>query len=365
MEGDEMTYEDQNAEAATVQIGLLPNDVLRRARGCLIGQLAGDALGSMVEFASGSTLRQRYPDGLRVIGPSPVHNTLAGQPTDDSELALALARSLVARGGFDVEAVANAYADWLASGPFDVGNAIGQAVSAMCEARAHGKPLAEAGQAGAQHGSEANGALMRQSPLAIWGWRLEDSALADLVVSDTLLTHPSQVCQDASAAFVVALAAVIRGGVDAQATYAVALAWDRTHGKSAVISDALTAAAYTPPRFGPNVGHVPIALQNAFYQALHAASFEEGVIASVMGGGDTDTNAAIAGALLGALHGLDAVPEQWRESVLGCRPSAENDAIHPRPEHYWPVDALDLAERLLRGATYPPPERHWPVDPRS
>jgi ADP-ribosylglycohydrolase len=101
-----------------------------RARGCLTGQLVGDALGSIVEFQTASSIRAMYLTGRRGIVPSPVHRTLAGQPTDDSELALALARSLASRGGFNREDVAAAYADWLASDPSDVGGRMAQAVRA-------------------------------------------------------------------------------------------------------------------------------------------------------------------------------------------------------------------------------------------
>ncbi|HEX6608833.1 MAG TPA: ADP-ribosylglycohydrolase family protein, partial [Chloroflexia bacterium] len=64
--------------------------------------------------------------------------------------------------------------------------------------------------------------------------------------------------------------------------------------------------------------------------------------------GDTDTNAAIAGALLGAIYGAGTVPDQWRAVLLDCRPAQGAPGVHrPRPEMYWPVDALDLAGQLL------------------
>jgi hypothetical protein len=67
-----------------------------------------------------------------------------------------------------------------------------------------------------------------------------------------------------------------------------------------------------------------------------------------MRGGDSDTNAAIAGALLGAVYGEDAVPAQWRNAVLACRPEAGRPGVRrPRPREYWPVDVLELAERLV------------------
>lgn len=72
----------------------------------------------------------------------------------------------------------------------------------------------------------------------------------------------------------------------------------------------------------------------------------------MMRGGDTDTNAAIAGALLGAVYGRDAIPVQWFDKLLKCRPEAGNRRVrHPRPECFWPVDALELAMSLLAGGT--------------
>jgi ADP-ribosyl-[dinitrogen reductase] hydrolase len=76
-------------------------------------------------------------------------------------------------------------------------------------------------------------------------------------------------------------------------------------------------------------------------------------VATVRRGGDTDTNAAIAGALLGAVHGREAVPAQWRSMLLSCRPLPPR-AHRPRPRAYWPVDVMEVAERLLLTGTPEP-----------
>jgi ADP-ribosylglycohydrolase len=94
-------------------------------------------------------------------------------------------------------------------------------------------------------------------------------------------------------------------------------------------------------------GWVLIAFQNAFYQLLHSNTFEDGVIDTVLQGGDTDTNAAIAGALLGAVFGRDAIPADWKRLVLSCRSDSASGARRPRPWPFWPVDALNLAELLM------------------
>jgi fructose-1,6-bisphosphatase/inositol monophosphatase family enzyme len=107
---------------------------LARAQGCLLSQLAGDALGGLVEFRPAASIRAEYPNGVRVLHDGGCWGTIAGQPTDDSEMALALARSIVANGGYEMEAASRAYAWWYQSGPYDIGATTRAAVSAACAA---------------------------------------------------------------------------------------------------------------------------------------------------------------------------------------------------------------------------------------
>jgi ADP-ribosyl-[dinitrogen reductase] hydrolase len=91
-----------------------------------------------------------------------------------------------------------------------------------------------------------------------------------------------------------------------------------------------------------------VALQAAFRALRHVPSLEEALVELVGLGGDTDTNAAIAGALLGAVHGVGAVPRRWRSAVLSCWPVEGAPGVaRPRPPSCWAGDALILAERLV------------------
>jgi len=112
---------------------------------------------------------------------------------------------------------------------------------------------------------------------------------------------------------------------------------------------ALERARTGRPDYVTHLGLVTVALQNAFFQ-LRRASPEDGIVDTVRQGGDTDTNAAIAGSLLGAVHGVLALPLRWRSAVLSCFPVAGAPGVHrPRPPGCWGVDALVIAERLLTG----------------
>jgi ADP-ribosylglycohydrolase/fructose-1,6-bisphosphatase/inositol monophosphatase family enzyme len=306
--------------------------LLRRAQGCLLGQLVGDALGGLVEFQSAERIAALHPGGVRDLADGGTWNTLAGQPTDDSEMALTLARCLVRDGRHDADAVEEAYRQWMESGPFDIGGTTSSGL--------RGRKIQE---------SQANGSLMRIAPLAIWGHRLPAAELAAIARNDSALTHPNPVCQDACAVFTVAVAHGIRSGEGPEAVYREALAFAREAGVQRSVLEALEGAEEGPPAdFQKNMGWVLIALRNAFFRLLHAPSLEEGLVATVGSGGDTDTNGAIAGALLGAVHGRETVPQRWRRALAGCRPLRGEEGVRqPRPQTYWPVDALVLAERLL------------------
>jgi ADP-ribosyl-[dinitrogen reductase] hydrolase len=352
---DKVLKQPAGPSAADLLVYLTPGQTIRdagilsRAQGCMLGQLAGDALGSLVEFRPAEEITKRYPDGPRRLENGGTWNTIAGQPTDDSELALSLARSIVRSGRYDDEAAATAYSRWIDSHPFDVGRATDAALSAGSRALREQRQVASAARDAALNDTQANGALMRIAPLGIFGSFLPPVELFKLARIDAGLTHPHGICRAANGLFATAIAFAIRTGLGAAATYEYALSVGRSEAVARRVLEALqNAKERTPEDFIQHAGWVLIAFQNAFHQLLRARNLEDGIVNTVRLGGDTDTNAAIAGALLGAVHGREGVPRQWRDRVLTCRPIPVLPAVqNPRPAAYWPVDALELAESLL------------------
>jgi hypothetical protein len=114
---------------------------LARAQGCLLGQLAGDALGSAVEFRSAAEIARSPADGITRLTDGGIWNLIAGQSTDDSEMALALARTLVSEGAFDPATVGQDYVRWARSGPFDMGGTTRAGITALSEGRAARSPI--------------------------------------------------------------------------------------------------------------------------------------------------------------------------------------------------------------------------------
>lgn len=297
---------------------------LARAQGALLGQVVGDSLGSLVEGKPAAEVARLYPGGLRELADGGVYKTLAGQPTDDSEMALTLARALARERKYDAAKVLDAYRAWLTSRPVDVGVTTERGLLGL-----------------AASDSESNGSLMRVAPIGIWA--AGDPALAARTArDDSALTHANPVCLDSCAAYCAAIAAGV-AGASVDAMFDAALIHSKGPAHEAIKR---AAKGNAPADFFVHPTWSLVALQNAFF-CLKTLSFEQAIVHTVGCGGDTDTNAAVAGALAGAFHGREHVPARWLLPVLACRPLAEAGALRPRPVEYWPDDLLELAEALL------------------
>ncbi len=307
-----------------------------KACGCLAGQFCGDAFGAQYEFMTRDQInRSMQVNGSGAMGASSVWGTLPGQVTDDSEMALALARSIISSGGYDKETAKRFYINWMISSPFDMGG--------TCAAGLSGEPNQD---------SQANGAMMRIAPLAVYlskpgcaeneDWNRCDAAAA----SDALITHPNEICVQANILFVRSLVRLITSETGLVMLYENIREWAAEIGAHPSLVAVIESAANNPPSdYIKKQGWVLIAFQNALYQLLHAGSPAEGIIDTVKRGGDTDTNAAIAGAMLGARFGYRSFPGEWLDTVNLCRPGGKR----PRPIMYWVGYIKYLTKKLIKG----------------
>ncbi|MCC2314189.1 ADP-ribosylglycohydrolase family protein [Cellulomonas xiejunii] len=307
---------------------------LDRAIGTLLGSAAGDALGAGYEFGP------PLPDG------QPVHMAgggsfgwAPGEWTDDTSMAVPIAQVLADGGSLDDETsldrVVAAWVGWARTAK-DVGVQTRNLLSALpTPTAAAARESAAAYYAANPRGAGGNGTLMRTGPVAL-GY-LGDGQEAALVsaaraVSD--LTHADPDAGDACVLWSTAVRHAVRDGVmdlDAQLVWLPAERRDRW---AALIAEA---EASQPADFDKN-GWVVQALQGAWSAIHHGTGLVDVLERAVRGGRDTDTVAAIAGALAGAAHGAAVVPEGWREKLHGW-PGLDADGL------------ADLAVRALgRGA---------------
>jgi ADP-ribosyl-[dinitrogen reductase] hydrolase len=290
-----------------------------RAQGCAVGAAVGDALGMPLEFGP-----RQPPD--RLVREMKAARLPAGTFTDDTEMALALAESLLAHRPLDpadastepvlskVEGLAKVLAQrfvaWYRAGPDDVGNHTHAVLSRI----AAGEPWEQAVEAVQRRrpDSAGNGSVMRCWPVALAHWDDLDRLLADSRLQSRV-THPHPECVAGSAFVNAVIYHLLRRVLPAEA---VALAMEAVE-----MPEPLLAVIEAAPGRGreqlENSGWVRHTLESAVWGLLTTESFEEAVVQVVNLGRDADTAGAVVGAIAGAAYGLKAIPIRWREVLRG------------------------------------------------
>lgn len=265
-----------------------------RIAGALMGFAAGDSLGATVEYRSDVWIRSNFPGGHRDIVGGGAVGWRPGEGTDDTDLALCLARIYAA--GYSLEAAADAFLQWYLSGPKDVSSILAGTLSryqASRDPRSCGDPTAL-----------DNGPLKR---CMATGLVRSDPALIRREAAEVCgITHPSRACMDACVAYCEIIASLV-GGLDHR--QAIERVIDDAEVDAHVRAVVRQAAA---AEFQPDAKASALASLGCAVHALAVSeSLEEGVVRDVALGSDADTHGALAGGLLGALHGAGAVPERW------------------------------------------------------
>ncbi len=302
---------------------------LDHVRGCAVGAAIGDALGMPLEFGPAQPLaalvREMRPGRLP-----------AGSFTDDTEMALALAESLLVHRPLDPTDLAQRFVTWHRAGPPDMGRHTRLVLKRIYR----GEPWEQAAATvqAENPGSAANGSVMRCWPVALADW--DDLArLLDESRLQSRVTHQHTECVAGSAFVNATIYFLLHGAAPAQA---VAQALDAAQAPDG-LRQVIELAPSRPRAELANTGWVRHTLANAAWGLLTTGSFEEAVVQVANLGDDADTAASVAGALAGAAYGLAAIPPAWRAALQGEWPL--------RSGRRWTVESfIDLADRLAAWA---------------
>lgn len=288
-----------------------------RQRGALFGLAIGDALGAAIEFALPGSFQPVR--GYRGGGP---HGLAAGEWTDDTSMALALADSL-ARAGWDLADQARRYLAWWRAGEysvtgecFDIGTTTR---AALARFREHGDPRRSGDRSPRASG---NGSIMRLAPVPIrylTHYPDDIAELTRLAAESSLPTHASPACLSACRYLALVLCGLMRGEARAEV---LAPDWPPLERLRAAAPldpavDQVARGSFRtkqPPEIAGS-GYVVQSLEAALWAFHRGSDFSSAVLAAVNLGDDADTTGAVCGQLAGAHWGESGIPAHLLESV--------------------------------------------------
>jgi len=281
-----------------------------RYRGALLGLAAGNTLGLPVESWPREEIRRRYPDGVREIDPSELELPW----DDDLAQAVIIAEAIVEKDTLGSDDLAVRLLDWYESN----GRGMGSQTRAVLNLLRAGKVPSEAARIvweRADRTPAGNGAVMRCAPIAM-RWRLDAAKLREETENSTRITHHDPRCAWSAVAVNLAIAGALNGRATSIETIAAQLesagaspmtVWAARHASGHELDDLrLDDSA---------MGYTLKAMQVGLWCLERGGDFESSLVAVIEAGGDTDTNGAIAGAVLGALHGAASIPERWASRI--------------------------------------------------
>ncbi|MFC8914807.1 ADP-ribosylglycohydrolase family protein [Streptomyces sp. NPDC047821] len=304
-----------------------------RSGGAVVGSAVGDALGGPFEFGLPGAFSARFPvpgSGGEMCGGG---GWDPGEGTDDTQMAVLVAESLLERGGLDLPDIFARFQRWAVAEPKDIGLQTEDVLT-------NGLPWDRAAAAhfAVNQRAAGNGSLMRASTSAVRFARAGRSATMDAARRIAALTHGDRAAWEGTAIHHELIRVTLEGAdplaalpdvlalvhPDHRARYAVVLAPD-----------------WHPDRATEFNGAVWPCLGSAVWALRTTSTFEDALRAAIDLGGDTDTVAAVTGSLAGAYYGLEAIPVRWTEPLHVPLPGFGGRVLR-LPE------LLDLAHRLDR-----------------
>jgi ADP-ribosyl-[dinitrogen reductase] hydrolase len=286
-----------------------------RALGAVIGSAVGDALGAPFEFRAAGEYRRRFPapvlGGIGEMTGGGGYGWAPGEFTDDTQMAIVQARSLLACGGIDGADLFARFREWAASANdvgVQTGSVLGSSLGWAEAAASHYRS--------SPYRSAGNGGLMRATPAAVHFATTDRATSMDAARALAGVTHGDPAAQWGAALYHAMLHSALRGA-DPFVALEAAVAQLPDDQERFV---ALLAPDWTPSATTLSNGTVWTCLAQAVWAVRTTSTFEDALVAAIDLGGDTDTVAAVAGGLAGAVHGIQAIPSRWTTYLHGHVP---------------------------------------------
>ena len=281
---------------------------------CLYGQAIGDALGLGTEFMSKNEVKRNYPDGLseynQIIQDYHRKRWNKGDWTDDTDMMLCIAKAIIKDRCINPNTVAHNFKHWFKNKPMGIGRHTYN-ILALSDYESNPEKAAEISWNFSNRKSAPNGGVMRTSVVGLWNEDVVGNAericklthtdprcIGSCVIISELINH--FVWRNMELSFDDILEIADR--YDKRIQQYLLLAKDGELDDLNLDEEA-------------TMGYTLKPLACAVWCLYHVNSFKEGLLKIVNAGGDADTNAAVACAVLGAKYGMSSIPEYYVDNL--------------------------------------------------
>lgn len=294
------------------------DNILYKIKSVILGHAVADALGVPVEFASREEIDKSPVTDMEGFGTYPYP---AGAWSDDTSMSLCALDSL-AKGEVDFDEIMQNFYKWANDGEytsvgecFDIGRTC---LKAIMNYKVRHTPAIESGEKG-EH-ANGNGSLMRILPFVLFAeYSGYDGDKLDLIHKASAMTHAHERSKIGCGIYAIIMQKLLETpSIDS--VYTGLAEAEKTYNGNAEF--------YHYKRiFEPNFrktdreeisgsGYIVDTLEAALWCLFTTDSYKECVLKAVNLGRDTDTVAAVAGGMAGALYGYDAIPKEWLNKLM-------------------------------------------------
>ncbi len=292
----------------------MENKTIDRFRGCIYGQAVGDALGLGTEGMTDEDMAWKYPHGLQlykqIYQDGHRKRWKIGDWTDDTDMMLCIADAVIEDKGVNFYNIAQHFKNWFNSIPMGIGRntfnvlKISDYVERPFEASHKVWEMSK-------YQSAANGGLMRTSIVGLFPKEIRTCA-----ENICRLTHYDPRCVGSCVIVSELIHALVYGIQPPTLFQMKSLARQYDVEICEYIDKAWTEPEVMNLLDDDHMGYTLITLSVALWAYWHTTSFVDGLLAVVNAGGDADTNAAVACAILGAKYGYSSIPTEYIEGLL-------------------------------------------------
>ncbi|MBO7079986.1 MAG: ADP-ribosylglycohydrolase family protein [Bacilli bacterium] len=313
-------YKRNNWESVNKPYGEVKNKADSFIRSVIYGYAVGDAFGVPYEFLPRTEIAAKITGEMVGYGS---HNVPVGAWSDDTSMVLATMDSITKKKGIDYEDMMQRFISWAYLNYYCSLNesfGIGQIVLKAMKKSVAGEQALKCGCGGIL--DNGNGSLMRILPVSMCCLlsKLDENQIVEIINNTSAITHSNDISKMSCYIYTLLFTKLANGETLTDALselknvdYSKYYSPDAIQAHRRILTGEILTLSDEKIM---ESGYVVDSLETVIYSLLKTNSYRDAIIKCVGMGYDTDTNAALTGALAVEIYGYQSIPKEWIDKLL-------------------------------------------------